>query len=139
MKFSILDTEITAVPLSTRQSRHINTNIQNFAKTMRKTEEGKLEAQDNDVARFLVEQTQYLLRNVYNKNEIVPENIEEFEDKVTLEEVCTFLQEQIEKSGTSDFLIQPLNALLSGMMKVTASVPGIVAANAEKAIQAMRT
>lgn len=139
MKFSNLDIEVNIKQLSTRQSRYINGNIQTFAKGMKKNEEGKLEAQDNDVARFLSEQVHYLLRNVYSKSDIVPDNIDEFEDKITLNEVLTFLQEQIEKSGPSDFLIQPLNALLTGMMKVTASIPGIVAANSDKAIQAMKS
>src|SRR3990172_8241672 len=110
MKFSNLDIDVLDVPikqLSTRQSRNINANIQAFAKNMKRTDEGKLEAQDNDVARFLTEQVHYLLRNVYGASGVVPENIDDFEDKITLEEVCSFLKDQVDKCGTSDFLIQP--------------------------------
>ena len=138
MKFSHLDIDVPVKQLSTRQSRNLNANIQAFAKNMKRTDEGKLEAQDNDVARFLTEQVHYLLRNVYGANGVVPENIDDFEDKITLEEVCSFLKEQVDKCGVSDFLIQPLNALLQGMMKVTAAIPGIVDANSDRAVQSMK-
>ena len=108
MKFESLDIEVTLKPLPTKHSKHLNSEFKKFTSSLPK-EGTEVSVADASAADFLMEQAAYLLRTVYK------EHVTEFENEVTLQDVLDFLKEQIEVSGKSDFLIQPLGALIQAL------------------------
>jgi hypothetical protein len=133
MKFHYLDLDVGVRQLPTKYSKTLNANLKKFAERNPnvKTTNGTVEATDSDTAKFLVDQAYYLLKDAYK---VFDQDLESFEDSVTISEVIDFMTAQIEAQGTNDFLVQTLGALISGMKKIVAAVPDIVDKTAREAI-----
>lgn len=126
MLIKALDINVECVPLSTKQSRYLNSNLQKFTSTLQSTS-GVAQTTDGDAAKFLTDQVEYLLTTVYHV-----QCWEDFEDKITISEVCTFVKEQIKANGPLDFLVQPLLALVMSMENLSKRVIDTVERELEK-------
>ncbi len=133
MKFLKLNLEIDPQPLSTRQSRAVAAHTAKFSIDADKNKDKT----DGDVAGFLTEQVYYLLSSVYKDKmgDKIPATAEDLSDMLTMDEVCTFLDEQIKACGDNDFLMQSIKMLLQGAKKISSEMDKIVNDSVAKALQ----
>lgn len=107
--------ELELKPLSSKNSIAVAKKLQDFSRLF-PSKDNAVDVAGHQAAEFLTDVSRYILSNVYKIN------TDEFDDKVSMSEVCSFLRQQIEKNGQSDFLTQPISALISGLEKFSASL-----------------
>lgn len=129
MQFKKLNLTCELQPLSTKQSRIISTASNNFSSNVKK-EDG-----DAAVAKFLTDQVYFLLTNVY-KQQLPFElpSAEDFEDYITLDEVCSFLNEQVKACGPNDFLMRTINVYLQGVEQISSRMDKVISDGVDKAL-----
>ncbi len=126
--------DIELKPLSSKSSIVVAKRLQEFSKLFPRTGSGnEIDVAGHQAAEFLTDVARYILVNVYKIDAT------DFDDKVSMSEICSFLRQQIEKNGTSDFLTQPISALISGLEKFSASLAQAVDIAVTEATEAAKT
>ena len=124
--------ELELKALSSKHSIALAKKLQVFSRLF-PSKDNALEVSSHQAAEFLTDVSRYILLNVYKID------VTEFDDNVSMAEVCSFLRQQIEKNGTSDFLTQPISALITGLEKFSASLAQAVDVAVADATAAAKT